>query len=142
MAPGFTWAAAKTYQVTGNVTDLKDATLTVDKAGEAFEMERNAQTKTTGELKVGVKVTAYYRMTTDIAKSAAKSYQVTGPVLKLTDNLVVIEKSGSPWEIQRSGTPSASGELKVGEKVTLKYSMLATEIEVKAAPADKGAKAK
>lgn len=140
LVPGFARAAAKTYQVTGNVVELKDATITVDKDGEKFEMERNAQTKVTGELKAGEKVTARYRMTSNIAKAAGKSYQVTGPVLKLTDGLIVVDKAGSPWEIDRSGEPSVTGELKVGSKVTLKYAMTATEIEVKAAKTEKKAK--
>lgn len=136
-APQLTWAGAKTYQVTGNVVELKDTTITVDKAGEKFQMERNAETKVAGALSVDVKVTAHYRMTSDIAKSAGKNYQVTGPVLKLTEALIVIEKDGSPWEIERSGQPSVTGELKVGEKVTLKYAMTATDIEVKADKAKK-----
>jgi hypothetical protein len=142
VAPGLTWAGAKTYQVTGKVIELKDKTLTVDKDGEKFEMERNAATKVKGDLAAGVKVTARYRMTTDIAKAAGNSYQVTGPVLKMTDTLLVIDKAGSAWEIEKSGEPSVTGELKLGAKVTLKYAMTATDVEVKPASPEKKAEAK
>jgi hypothetical protein len=131
MMPGFAGAAAKTYQVTGNVVDLKDKVVTVEKSGEKYEIEKNADTIVKGELKVGEKVTAIYRMTTDIAKSAAKSYQVTGPILELTDSLIVVDKSGEKWEIDRAGEPSVTGDLKVGSKVTLKYAMTATKINGK-----------
>ena len=59
------WAApaAKTYEWTGVVTELTDATIVVQKGEEKWEIARTADTKTTGELKVGSKVTVKYRMT-------------------------------------------------------------------------------
>ena len=54
--------AAKDYQVTGAVTELTDSTIVVMKADERFEIARSKDTKVTGDLKVGGKVTVYYKM--------------------------------------------------------------------------------
>jgi hypothetical protein len=77
--------------------------------------------------------------------AAPKTYQVTGPVLELTDDLVVVQKGKEKWEIARSKDTKVTGELKVGAKVTIEYRMTAATVEVKGgagekAPADKAAK--
>jgi hypothetical protein len=59
---------------------------------------------------------------------APKSYQVTGPVLEVKDDTITVQKGNEKWEIARD---KASGDLKVGSKVTIQYQMKATEIEVK-----------
>jgi hypothetical protein len=65
--------AAKTYQVTGPIVDITDKTITIDKKGEKFEIEKSAATKVTGELTKGSKATIYYAMTaTDIEAKADK----------------------------------------------------------------------
>ncbi len=61
-----------------------------------------------------------------------KSYQVTGPVLELKDDLIVVEKGKEKWEIARDKDTKVSGDLKVGSKVTIQYQMKATAVEVKA----------
>jgi hypothetical protein len=53
---------ADTYQVTGPVTELTDTKIVVMKGEEKFEVERDKDTKVTGDLKVGSKVTIKYRM--------------------------------------------------------------------------------
>ena len=60
-APAF--AADKTYQVTGPVVAVNDTTITVEKGEEKWEIARTKDTKVTGDLKVGAKVTVYYTMT-------------------------------------------------------------------------------
>jgi hypothetical protein len=60
-----------------------------------------------------------------------KSYQVTGPVLEVKDDLVVVQKGKEKWEIARDKATKVTGDLKVGAKVTIQYQMKATEIEVK-----------
>ena len=57
-------AKAKTYQVTGTITELTDAKIVVQtiKGDEKWEIVRDAEAKITGELKVGAKVTIEYRM--------------------------------------------------------------------------------
>src|SRR5260370_35301719 len=66
-----------------------------------------------------------------------KTYQVTGPVLEVTDTMVAVQKGKDRWEISRDANTKVTGDLKVGEKVTITYTMSATEVEVKAG---KGAK--
>ncbi len=70
------------------------------------------------------------------AAPAVKTYQVTGPVLEVTDSKIVVEKGKEKWEIARTPDTKVTGDLKVGEKVTIEYSMTATTVEVKAAKAD------
>ena len=56
-------ATPKTYQVTGPVLDIKGDVITVQKGTEKWEIALDKSTKTTGDLKVGSKVTIEYRMT-------------------------------------------------------------------------------
>jgi hypothetical protein len=60
-----------------------------------------------------------------------KTYQVTGPVLELKDDLIVVEKGKEKWEIARTPDLKVTGELKVGAKVTVEYRMTAASVEVK-----------
>ena len=64
-----------------------------------------------------------------------KTYQVTGPVLELTDDLIVVQKGSDKWEIARSKDTKVTGDLKVGSKVTIEYRMNAATVEVKDAKA-------
>ena len=63
---------------------------------------------------------------------APKTYQVTGPVLEVKDDMVVVQKGKEKWEIARDKDAKVSGDLKVGSKVTVTYTMKAANIEVKA----------
>src|SRR3954462_16259 len=72
--------------------------------------------------------------------AGAKTYQVTGPVLEVTDAMVAVQKGKDRWEINRDSNTKVTGDLKVGEKVTIPYTMSASDVEVKAAKAAKGAK--
>ena len=71
-----------------------------------------------------------------LALAAGKTYQVTGPVLEVNDSMIAVQKGKDRWEIARDASTKVTGELKVGAKVTITYTMSATEAEVKA---DKGA---
>jgi hypothetical protein len=55
-------ADVKTYQVTGPVLEVTPTTVTVQKGDDKWEIARNKNTKITGDLKVGTKVTIYYKM--------------------------------------------------------------------------------
>jgi heme/copper-type cytochrome/quinol oxidase subunit 2 len=57
------FGATKTYQVTGPILEVTATSITVQKGSEKWEIARDANTKITGELKVGTKVTIEYRMT-------------------------------------------------------------------------------
>ncbi|MDQ2824595.1 MAG: hypothetical protein M3R29_04020 [Verrucomicrobiota bacterium] len=71
---------------------------------------------------------------------SVKDYQVTGPILEVNDSMIAVQKGKDRWEIARDSNTKAGGEMKVGDKVTVHYTMSATNIEAKAAKADKGAK--
>lgn len=62
----------------------------------------------------------------------AKTYQVTGPVLELTDTMIVVQKGKDRWELGRDANTKVTGDLKVGSPVTIMYRMTATSVEVKA----------
>jgi hypothetical protein len=63
---------------------------------------------------------------------APKTYQVTGPVLEVSDDLIVVKKGNDKWEIARTQDTKVTGDLKVGEKVTIDYRMTAASVEAKA----------
>ena len=67
----------------------------------------------------------------------AKGYQVTGPVLEVTPTSITVQKGEAKWEIARDSKTKISGDLKVGAKVTIYYTMTATEVEVKEAKGKK-----
>jgi hypothetical protein len=64
--------------------------------------------------------------------AGGKTYQVTGPVLEVTDSMIAVQKGKDRWEINRDANTKVTGDLKVGEKATITYTMSATEVEVKA----------
>jgi hypothetical protein len=65
---------------------------------------------------------------------APKSYQVTGPVLEVKDDVITVQKGNDKWELARDKDTKVTGDLKVGAKVTIHYTMKAAEVEVKEAP--------
>lgn len=73
---------------------------------------------------------------------AAKTYQVTGPILELTDKAIVIQKGDERWEIARDDKTKVDGELKVGSKVTVHYRMYATSVETRAGKSEGKKKSK
>ena len=66
------------------------------------------------------------------AAEAAKTYQVTGPILELTEKTIVVQKGDERWEIARDDKTRVDGELKVGNKVTIHYRMHAVSVDSKA----------
>jgi hypothetical protein len=71
------------------------------------------------------------------AGAATKTYQVTGPVLEVSDTMIAVQKGKDRWEIARDASTKITGDLKVGSKVTIEYRMTATAVEVKAEAAKK-----
>ena len=59
------------------------------------------------------------------------TYQVTGPVLEVKDDIIAVQKEKERWEIARDSNTKASGDVKVGDKVTITYTMRAKKIDVK-----------
>jgi len=77
-----------------------------------------------------------------IGRAAAKSYQFTGTVKAVAGDTLTVEKSAKEtWQFElakdtKGGTP------KVGDKVTVNYKMVATDIETKPAATAPPAKKK
>ena len=67
-----------------------------------------------------------------VAFAAGKTYQFTGKVLDVKDNMIVVDKKGEKFELVKDANTKVKGDLKVGAKVTVKYESRATDIEVKA----------
>ncbi|MCC6473233.1 MAG: hypothetical protein IT514_05755 [Burkholderiales bacterium] len=66
-----------------------------------------------------------------LSASAVMAYQVTGPVLEVTDSKIVVEKGKEKWELARDKDTKVKGELKKGSRVTVEYSMTAKSVEVR-----------
>jgi hypothetical protein len=60
-----------------------------------------------------------------------KTYQVTGPVLEVKDDSITVQKGKEKWEIAKDAATKVTGDVKVGSKVKIEYTMKATTIEVK-----------
>jgi hypothetical protein len=71
------------------------------------------------------------------ALAGPAQYQVTGPVLEVRDDAIVVQKGNEKWEISRDKDTKVMGDLKVGSKVTIYYTMTAAKVEVKEAPKKK-----
>lgn len=71
-------------------------------------------------------------LSSTVFAAGAKTYQVTGPVLEVTDSMIAVQKGKDRWEISRDANTKVTGDIKVGEKVTITYTMSATDVEVKA----------
>ena len=67
--------------------------------------------------------------------AGAKDYQVTGPVVEISADKIVVMKGKDRWEIARDAASKVPADVKVGDKVTIHYRMTATDVESKAAPA-------
>ena len=74
--------------------------------------------------------------------AGVKTYQVTGPIVEMNDTMIVVMKGKDRWELSRDASTKATGDLKVGAKVTITYTMAATEVEAKADKAAEKAAAK
>jgi hypothetical protein len=65
------------------------------------------------------------------ALAATKTYQVTGPVLEVRPDAIVVQKGSEKWEIARDASTKMTGDIKVGSKVTITYRMTASDVSVK-----------
>lgn len=63
--------------------------------------------------------------------AAPKQYQVTGPIVEVTDKTITVQKDSEKWVILRNADTKIKGDLKVGSKVTIYYYMTAGSVEVK-----------
>ena len=74
------------------------------------------------------------------AVAATKTYQVTGPVLEVTDTMIAVQKGKDRWEIDRDASTKVNGDLQVGSKATIVYHMTAASVDVKGAGSKSAAK--
>ena len=59
-----------------------------------------------------------------------KTYQVTGPVVSVDANSIVVKKGKDDWTIAKDAATKGA-DVKAGDKVTIYYKMTATDIELK-----------
>jgi hypothetical protein len=85
-------------------------------------------------MKKGVLILCAVLFVATAALAGPVQYQVTGPVLEVRDDAIVVQKGNEKWEIARDKATNVAGDLKVGSKVTVFYTMHAAKIEVKEAP--------
>ena len=69
------------------------------------------------------------------------AYQVTGNVVEVSGDKIVVMKGKERFEVARDAGTKMSGDVKVGDKVTIHYRMTATDVEMKAGAAKAPAKA-
>lgn len=75
-------------------------------------------------------LTSALLLATTASAADVKTYQVTGPVVSVTDTTIVVKKGKDDWTIAKdAGTKGPA--VKPGDKVTIHYRMTATEIEPK-----------
>lgn len=67
-------------------------------------------------------------LSSSVGFAAAKTYQVTGPVLEVKSDVIVVQKGKDKWEIQKDASVT---DPKVGDKVTIEYRMSAVAVETK-----------
>src|SRR3954465_7795330 len=65
--------------------------------------------------------------------ASPSTYQVTGPVTAVDDSMITVMKGKEKFEVARDSNTKVTGDLKVGDKVTIQYTMTAKEVEVKSA---------
>jgi len=84
--------------------------------------------------KITVMLVVLVALLTITAYAAAKSYQFTGVVKTVQGDIFTVQKSATEtWEFSKDA--ATKGTVKVGDKVTVHYRMIATEIEASAAAA-------
>jgi hypothetical protein len=66
-----------------------------------------------------------------VSAAGQKDYQVTGVVKEVRGDVIVVDKGGENWEVAKDKDTKVVGEVKVGSKVTMKYTMTAKSVEVK-----------
>ncbi|HJU09281.1 MAG TPA: hypothetical protein VJ728_00315 [Candidatus Binataceae bacterium] len=82
-------------------------------------------------LLAGMIVASWVSVSCPAFAAGPNAYQVTGPVLEVSNSMIAVQKGKERWEIGRDSSTKVNGDLKVGSKVTIKYRMVATSVQVK-----------
>lgn len=70
-------------------------------------------------------------LTFALVAAQPKTYQVTGIVKSVTADMIIVDKSGDPWQPAKDAGTKVAGDLKPGAKVTIEYRMTAATVTVK-----------
>jgi len=89
--------------------------------------------KTLNQLCAAALVGLFLLVACSLQAKEVKAYQVTGPVLELTPTKIVVQKGDDKWELIRTPETKVPANLKVGDKVTIHYTMTADDVEIKGA---------
>jgi hypothetical protein len=65
------------------------------------------------------------------ARAPKSDYQWTGAVVEMDNDHIIVQKGEEKWEFAHDKDTKIAGNLKAGARVTVKYLMKATSIEVK-----------
>jgi hypothetical protein len=87
----------------------------------------------TARLGVGGLLLAGLLVSSGAGAQSPDKYQVTGEVVEVTDSMIVVMKGKERFEMARDASTKVTGDLKVGAKITAKYKITATSVEVKPA---------
>ncbi len=83
--------------------------------------------------RLAVSTCALFLAAAPAALAGPKDYQITGVVQSVNDTTIVLMKGKEVWELGRDTSTKGVELLKVGDKVTLHYTMTASTVEPKAA---------
>ena len=81
--------------------------------------------------RIGAIATAVLLAFASFAADQPNKYQVTGQVVEVTDTSVTIQKGDEKWDLARKKPLKGAANLKVGDKVTIYYHMVADEVIAK-----------
>jgi|GEM_PF-4987027 hypothetical protein len=71
-----------------------------------------------------------------LAATAASTYQVTGTVLEVKPKEIIVQKGEEKWSVETTdATKFVESPVAVGQKVTVKYKVVATTVDVRATAA-------
>jgi hypothetical protein len=65
------------------------------------------------------------------ARAPKSDYQWTGSVVEVDNDHIIVQKGEEKWEFAHDKDTKMTGSPKAGSKVTIKYLMKATSIEIK-----------
>ena len=66
------------------------------------------------------------------AATTTKTYQVTGQIVSINEEIIVVQKGDAKYELSRKTKTKGVEKAKVGETVTITYHMVAEKVEPKA----------
>src|SRR5262249_7852792 len=103
------------------------------------DLERQPFTSRVGR-SLALTALAAYAVTVGCTSTQARSippstasittYQVTGTVVAMTEDRIVVDKGGQQWEIARDAAFKVIGDMRIGSKVTTWYRLAGVSAQV------------